>query len=36
LREAVASDVPTVIDVITDPDAHPPVTLFDRLYEADR
>jgi acetolactate synthase-1/2/3 large subunit len=33
LREALASGQPTVIDVITDPEAYPPITLFDRLEE---
>ncbi|MCC7273389.1 MAG: acetolactate synthase catalytic subunit [Alphaproteobacteria bacterium] len=29
LDAALAADVPTVIDVVTDPDAYPPVTMFD-------
>ncbi|MGE0719125.1 MAG: acetolactate synthase catalytic subunit [Alphaproteobacteria bacterium] len=31
LDEALAADLPTVIDVVTDPDAYPPVTAFDKL-----
>lgn len=32
LRDARDADVPTVLDVVTDPDAHPPITMFgDRL-----
>jgi acetolactate synthase-1/2/3 large subunit len=31
LREALASDTTTVLDVITDPAAYPPVTFFDGL-----
>ncbi len=35
LREARDADRPTVLDVITDPDAHPPITSFgDRLQPA--
>jgi acetolactate synthase-1/2/3 large subunit len=33
LREALAADVTTVIDVITDPEAYPPITLFDEKLE---
>lgn len=29
LEAALAADVPTVIDVVTDPEAYPPVTMFD-------
>lgn len=29
LDAALAADLPTVIDVVTDPDAYPPVTMFD-------
>ena len=29
LREALASGEPTLLDVDTDPDAYPPITLFD-------
>ena len=31
LREALAADITTVLDVVTDPDAYPPVTAFDAL-----
>ena len=31
LLAALAADVPTVIDVVTDPAAFPPLTMFDRL-----
>jgi acetolactate synthase I/II/III large subunit len=31
LKEALASETTTLIDVITDPDAYPPVTFFDGL-----
>lgn len=31
LMAAVSDEIPTVIDVVTDSDAYPPVTLFDRL-----
>ena len=31
VREALASGETTVIDVITDPEAYPPITLFDKL-----
>jgi acetolactate synthase-1/2/3 large subunit len=31
VREALASGETTVLDVITDPEAYPPITLFDRL-----
>lgn len=31
LKEALASDVTTVLDVITDPEAYPPITFFDGL-----
>lgn len=33
LREAVESDVPTLIEVITDPDAFPPITAWERRSE---
>jgi acetolactate synthase-1/2/3 large subunit len=33
LREALAADETTVIDVFTDPDAYPPITLFDGTLE---
>jgi acetolactate synthase-1/2/3 large subunit len=38
LRAALASGGTTVIDVVTDPEAYPPITLFDRLdaFRADR
>lgn len=36
LREAFAADTTTVIDVMTDPDAYPPLTLFDDRLEAVR
>lgn len=32
LREAWAAEGPTLIDVITDPDARPPVTFYDNTY----
>jgi acetolactate synthase-1/2/3 large subunit len=31
LLAAMKRDTTTVIDVVTDPDAYPPVTLFDKL-----
>ena len=31
LRDALASGETTVLDVITDPEAYPPITIFDRL-----
>ena len=34
LREALASGEPTLIDVDTDPEAYPPITLFDDKLEA--
>jgi acetolactate synthase-1/2/3 large subunit len=33
LREALAAEETTVIDVITDPEAYPPITLFDEKLE---
>jgi acetolactate synthase I/II/III large subunit len=33
LREALAADVTTVIDVITDPEAYPPITFFENKLE---
>lgn len=36
LREALASGEPTVIDVDTDPEAYPPITLFDGTLDAIR
>jgi len=36
LREALASDEPTLIDVDTDPEAYPPITVFDDKLEAVR
>jgi acetolactate synthase-1/2/3 large subunit len=33
LREALAADETTVIDVITDPEAYPPITLFEGALE---
>ncbi len=33
LREALDSDVPTLIEVITDPDAYPPITAWERRRE---
>jgi len=33
LREALAADVTTVIDVLTDPDAYPPITFFEGKLE---
>ena len=33
LREALAADVTTVIDVITDPEAYPPITFFEKRLE---
>ncbi|MCP4181867.1 MAG: acetolactate synthase catalytic subunit [Hyphomicrobiales bacterium] len=31
LKEALASDVTTLLDVVTDPEAYPPITFFDGL-----
>jgi len=36
LREALSADATTVLDVITDPDAYPPITLFDDRLETVR
>jgi acetolactate synthase-1/2/3 large subunit len=36
LREALAADTATVLDVLTDPQAYPPLTLFDDRLEAVR
>jgi acetolactate synthase-1/2/3 large subunit len=36
LRDALAADTTTVLDVMTDPDAYPPLTLFDDRLEAVR
>jgi acetolactate synthase-1/2/3 large subunit len=36
LREAIAADVPCVIDVVTDPMAYPPLTAFDDKLESVR
>jgi acetolactate synthase-1/2/3 large subunit len=36
LRDALASGEPTLIDVDTDPDAYPPITLFDGKLDAIR
>jgi acetolactate synthase-1/2/3 large subunit len=36
LREALASGEPTLFDVDTDPEAYPPITLFDDKLEAVR
>ena len=33
LKEAAASDLPTLLDVVTDPAAFPPLTMFDRLEQ---
>ena len=33
LREALAADVTTVIDVVTDPEAYPPITFFEKKLE---
>ena len=33
LREALAADVTTVIDVVTDPEAYPPITFFEPKLE---
>jgi acetolactate synthase-1/2/3 large subunit len=33
LREALAADGTTVLDVVTDPDAYPPITFFDGELE---
>jgi acetolactate synthase-1/2/3 large subunit len=33
LREALATDATTVLDVVTDPQAYPPITLFDGTLE---
>jgi acetolactate synthase-1/2/3 large subunit len=33
IREALASDVTTVIDVMTDPMAYPPITFFEGALE---
>jgi len=33
LREALAADVTTVIDVMTDPEAYPPITFFENKLE---
>ena len=29
LTDAMSSEIPTLIDVVTDPDAYPPITLFE-------
>lgn len=36
LREALASKVTTVLDVVTDPEAYPPITLFDGKLDSVR
>ena len=36
VQEALASDVTTVIDVMTDPEAFPPITFFEGALEAVR
>ena len=36
LREALASDAPCVLDVVTDPMAYPPLTAFDHKLESVR
>jgi acetolactate synthase-1/2/3 large subunit len=36
LREAIAAEVPCVIDVVTDPMAYPPLTAFDEKLEVVR
>ena len=36
LRQAIAADVPCVIDVVTDPMAYPPLTAFDDKLEGVR
>jgi len=33
LEIALKSDFTTVLDVVTDPGAYPPVTIFDKLYD---
>ena len=33
LREALAAEETTVIDVVTDPEAYPPITFFDGALE---
>ncbi len=36
VKEALAADVMTLIDVVTDPDAYPPITVFGSKLEEHR